>query len=164
MTLPAAGTATISYRFWTAPAAPYTQYVFLRIPYVPDTSSTRCFVAGFQDGSNAQNSLKLCTGAAVQNGMWWQVTFGTSGGQTGSDAFGNTTIPPTAPFGEVVLALQNDGAALHWGISGDGGDTFTELFTTSKTTHFSTGPTLLFYGGYNSASTFPMKLTFVGVR
>jgi hypothetical protein len=164
LAMPVGGAATLSYRFWTAPTAPYIQYVFLRLPYVPDTSNTRCFAAGFQDGANAQNTLKLCTGAAVENGMWWQVTFGTSGAQTGSDAFGNAAIPPSAPFGDVVLALQNDGANLHWGVSGDGGDTFTELFTTSKTTHFSTGPTVLFYGGYNSAATFPTKLTFVGVR
>jgi len=134
------------------------------MPYVPDTNNARCFVAGFQNAASAQNTLKLCTGAAVQSGMWWQVTFGTSGGQTGSDAFGNVSVPPTTPFGDIVIALQDDGTNLHWGVSGDGGDTYTELFTTANTTHFASGPTILFYGGYNSASTFPTKLTFVGVR
>jgi len=164
LSLPVSGPATLSYRYWTAPTPPYTQAVYLRLPYVADTSNTRCFAAGFQDSSNAQNTLKLCTGAAVENGMWWQVTFGSSGGQTGSDAFGNAAIPPTAAFGDVVLMLQNDGTNLHWGVSTDGGDSFTELFSTAKTTHFSTGPNLLFYGGYNSAATFATKLTFVGVR
>ena len=164
LSMPSGGNTTISYRYWTAPAAPYTQYVFLRMPYVPDTNNARCFVAGFQNAASAQNTLKLCTGAAVQSGMWWQVTFGTSGGQTGSDAFGNVSVPPTTPFGDIVIALQDDGTNLHWGVSGDGGDTYTELFTTANTTHFASVPTILFYGGYNSASTFPTKLTFVGVR
>jgi hypothetical protein len=164
MTLPASGSTTVSYRYWTAPSAPYTQYVYLRLPYSPDTSSYHAYTVGFMDGTGAQNYLHFAVGASVTNGLWALIRFGTNGASSGNDITWIATVPPISIFGDVVIALQDDNTNLHFGVSGDGGASWVDLGTVGRTAHFGSGPTKLFYGGYNSAAGVPQKITFVGTR
>jgi hypothetical protein len=161
MSFGASGATTRSYRYWTAPSAPYTRFIGLRMPFFADGSNYRLVVAGFMDGTGAQNYLECGEGSAVASYFWCRVSYGTNGGGSGSDASFVTDAYYGQPFGTLWFVLGDDGSNLTFGVSSDGISSVT-LATVSRTAHFTSGPTRLFYGGMNSAPAYPITIGFIG--
>jgi hypothetical protein len=154
------GATTYSYRYWTAPTTPYTKFVAIRMPFFVDGTNYRRVAVGFMDGSGAQNYLECGVGNSVAGGLWCRILWGTNGGGSGTDV--SLTALPVSWLTQIYFVLSDDGASnLTFGISSDGFG-YVPLATISRTLHFTSGPTRLFYGGMNSANTYPITIGFIG--
>jgi hypothetical protein len=156
------GPSTASVSYWSAPAAPYTQSIYVRLPVQMDNANYRLFSVGFMDQTGVLGSLRCGVGSDTASGTWCDIFF--TGNSTGEAKFSRLSAFGTTLQGDVCFVLQDDGSALHWGISFDGGDTSSEFYSEPRTAHFASGPSRMFIGGMDTAPTYPQTVTFLGTR
>jgi hypothetical protein len=156
----APGGSSIALRAFPSPAsAPYTKYLVLRTPQMLDQGNYRFWHAGFADDTGKSQVLSCGVGVAAENGFWCRLTrLSAAGGYVGQDS-PNIVVPYFS--GTVVVALENDGTLLHFGVSTDG-NSFFELGNVPIASYLSS-PSSLVYGFESSAAGQNLALNFLGV-
>jgi hypothetical protein len=163
--IPAGGTANgYSFRSWTRPALPYTQYVYMRYPARFDSLTYQVTGVGFTDGTHlfgveCGEELNGTTQYDCRTFLW-------SGGTYGGFPL-SLPVGPPVNGGIFVWALGMDASSLHLGVSTDGGNSFDDLLpATCVSAGFTSCAAITshFYGGWNSTITAGTPPILIGVR
>jgi hypothetical protein len=117
------------------------------------------------DGSGKQLNLHCGMYTGSISGPGCDVRHGTSGGFTGVDSPGGTPFNVYWGGRDVVVKLVDDNTNLKITLQTDGDAGGLELLSQSRTSWMASGPTKLFVGLYNSASSYTnYAIDFLGTH